>query len=225
MGRRCGIFGTPPEPATRASPPSPERPRAGAASRSWDRPRAESGTKNTLTVEMLSGTLESHSEDEVLSGFNRAFIGREVIGFRSAVLSETVPNTYTLSGLLRGLPTPRTTSAPMATMRTSRLLLNGGGIHLVEITPGEAWSRVQHQGRSGRRLDRRCRRAGGHDRRQEPPPVRARVNITTSRPVDDITASWTRRTREVCRYSARSRSPKHSSATRSRSRLMAAIPP
>lgn len=153
--------------------------------------------KNTLTVEMLSGTLESHSEDEVLSGFNRAFIGREVIGFRSAVLSETVPNTYTLSGLLRGL---RDTTNYIGTHGNDEdfVYLNGGGIHLVEITPArlgvEFNIKAVPVGGSIDDVDAQAVTIDGRNLRPFAP-----VNITTSRPVDDITVSWTRRTREVCR--------------------------
>jgi hypothetical protein len=60
----------------------------------WDR-------KNVLTVELTSGTLSSVTESECLAGSNRAIVGNEVIGFKTATL--VADGVYELSGLLRGL--------------------------------------------------------------------------------------------------------------------------
>jgi hypothetical protein len=60
----------------------------------WDR-------ENVLTVELTSGDLSSVTESECLAGSNRAIVGNEVIGFKTATLVAT--GIYELSGLLRGL--------------------------------------------------------------------------------------------------------------------------
>lgn len=55
---------------------------------------------NTVTVEMMAGTLSSVSELLVLNGSNYAVLGNEVIQFKNAELVST--GVYKLSGLLRG---------------------------------------------------------------------------------------------------------------------------
>jgi len=59
---------------------------------------------NTVTVQLLNGTLDSASESAVLNGANAAALGYhgrwEIIQWQTATLVGT--NTYTLSGLLRG---------------------------------------------------------------------------------------------------------------------------
>lgn len=55
---------------------------------------------NSVTVRVYHGTLSSATADEVLAGANRAKLGTEIIGFRTATL--VAANTYELSGLLRG---------------------------------------------------------------------------------------------------------------------------
>jgi hypothetical protein len=57
--------------------------------------------RNTLTVELHHGELESKTEQEVLNGANFALVGSEVIAFKTATLVDT--DTYQLSGLLRGM--------------------------------------------------------------------------------------------------------------------------
>lgn len=55
---------------------------------------------NSVSVTLLNGSLSSLTEINVLNGGNAALLGGELIQFKNAVL--TAPNTYTLSGLLRG---------------------------------------------------------------------------------------------------------------------------
>ncbi|MHC1758330.1 MAG: phage tail protein [Negativicutes bacterium] len=55
---------------------------------------------NTVDVTMYNGTLASHTEAEVLAGFNAAMLGDEVIQFKTATLLSA--GVYRLSGLLRG---------------------------------------------------------------------------------------------------------------------------
>jgi hypothetical protein len=57
-------------------------------------------TANTVDVVLISGTLESRPENDILNGFNAAVIGNEVIQFTTATLIDD--STYRLSGLLRG---------------------------------------------------------------------------------------------------------------------------
>ena len=55
---------------------------------------------NTVDVKLISGTLESRQELDVLNGANLCIIGSELVQYRSAVMiAESV---YRLSGLLRG---------------------------------------------------------------------------------------------------------------------------
>lgn len=56
--------------------------------------------ENSLTVSLISGKLESTSEEKILSGANMAMIGDEIVQFTNAeLLSE---NLYKISGFLRG---------------------------------------------------------------------------------------------------------------------------
>jgi hypothetical protein len=55
---------------------------------------------STVDVVMSNGTLESRPVMDVLNGFNAALVGDEIIQFTTALL--IAPNTYRLSGLLRG---------------------------------------------------------------------------------------------------------------------------
>lgn len=59
----------------------------------WDR-------HNTIDVKLISGTLESREELDVLNGANLCIIGNELVQYRSAVM--VAENTYRLSELLRG---------------------------------------------------------------------------------------------------------------------------
>lgn len=89
----------------------------------WDR-------VNTLTVEMLHGTLDSASELDVLNGGNRALVGDEIIAFRNATLVDT--NTYELSMLLRGLR--NTEDARSGHADGDRfVLLDAGGINRASL--------------------------------------------------------------------------------------------
>jgi hypothetical protein len=54
-----------------------------------------------INVVMISGTLESRDEMDVLNGANWACVGDEIIAYQNAELVDE--NTYEISGLLRGL--------------------------------------------------------------------------------------------------------------------------
>ena len=56
--------------------------------------------RSSVDVRLVSGTLESRQEIDVLNGANLCIIGEELVQYRSAVL--IAENTYRLSGLLRG---------------------------------------------------------------------------------------------------------------------------
>lgn len=56
--------------------------------------------RSSVDVRLVSGTLESRPEIDVLNGANLCIIGEELVQYRSAVL--IAENTYRLSGLLRG---------------------------------------------------------------------------------------------------------------------------
>lgn len=55
---------------------------------------------NTVTVTLISGTLSSVTEAEVLAGANAALLGEEILQFKTATLVSGT--TWTLFGLLRG---------------------------------------------------------------------------------------------------------------------------
>jgi hypothetical protein len=57
--------------------------------------------ESSVTVRLIDGELDSKTKIEVLNGGNRMVIGKEIIGFVTATIAGL--NTYTLSGLLRGL--------------------------------------------------------------------------------------------------------------------------
>mgnify|MGYP000866931516 FL=1 len=63
------------------------------ASYTWDE-------RSSVDVRLISGTLESRQEMDVLNGANLCIIGNELVQYRSAVL--IAEDTYRLSGLLRG---------------------------------------------------------------------------------------------------------------------------
>lgn len=85
---------------------------------------------STVDVVLTSGTLESVTELACLNGRNRALVGLEIIGFRSAVLIDT--HTYRLSGLLRGL---RQTDWTMNNHVQDEVfvLLTGTGLEFIEL--------------------------------------------------------------------------------------------
>ena len=60
-----------------------------------------SGSGATVSVTVRSGELESVSSGDLANGENTALIGSEIVRFQTATLTAT--NTYTLSGLVRGV--------------------------------------------------------------------------------------------------------------------------
>jgi hypothetical protein len=92
---------------------------------------------NTVDVELVHGELSSVTELACLNGSNRALIGGELIGYRSAELIGT--NQYRLSGLLRGL---RGTEG-LHVADEAFVDLTRGGIHFVPIetaSVGMVWN-------------------------------------------------------------------------------------
>lgn len=84
---------------------------------------------STVDVVLFNGELESIGELACLNGGNRALIGGEIVGFRSAELIDT--NTYRLSGFLRGLRG----TGPNTTHVANELfvLLTGPGLHFLPL--------------------------------------------------------------------------------------------
>ena len=84
---------------------------------------------STVDVVLFNGELESIGELACLNGGNRALIGGEIVGFRSAELIAT--NTYRLSGFLRGLrgTGPNTTHVANEMF----VLLTGPGLHFLPL--------------------------------------------------------------------------------------------
>jgi hypothetical protein len=66
----------------------------GAVPELWDR-------RNTVDVELYHGTISTATEEEVLAGANRMFLGGELIGYQTVTPIGT--NQYRLSTLLRGV--------------------------------------------------------------------------------------------------------------------------
>jgi hypothetical protein len=84
---------------------------------------------STVDVVLFNGELESIGELACLNGGNRALIGGEIVGFRSAELIAT--NTYRLSGFLRGLR--GTTANTTHVANELFVLLTGPGIHFLPL--------------------------------------------------------------------------------------------
>lgn len=85
---------------------------------------------NTLDVVLTAGELESVTELACLNGRNRALVGLEIIGFRSAELIDT--HTYRLSGLLRGLRQSETI-IDNHVQDEAFVLLTGKGLEFIEL--------------------------------------------------------------------------------------------
>jgi hypothetical protein len=102
--------------------------------------------RSVVTVALLRAddTLSSVTTDDVLNGANAALIGDEVVQFRTATL--TAPQTYQLSGFLRGRKgTEERISAAAAGVRF--VLLSGAGIvrtpqTLADIGVPRSWKAV-----------------------------------------------------------------------------------
>lgn len=151
--------------------------------------------ENTVDVYLYFGTLESRTEDEVLRGFNRALIGDEVIGFTTATLTDD--NTYTLSGLLRGL---RDTGPDMDShaVEENFILLNQSGIYPVEITPARIGRDFQLKAAAiGMDVDDVDAVTVTAEAKNLRPFSPANVEATTSE--SDTVITWDRRTREHVR--------------------------
>lgn len=56
---------------------------------------------NSVTVNVINGTLSSCTYADMMNGYNRAVVGSEIIGFRTATLVSS--GVYVLTGLIRGL--------------------------------------------------------------------------------------------------------------------------
>lgn len=85
---------------------------------------------NTIDVELVQGFLTSVTEIQCLNGFNRMFIGGELIGFQNATLIGT--NRYRLSKLLRGL-LGSSTSHPGSNVTELCLFLNDSGVFAIQL--------------------------------------------------------------------------------------------
>ena len=57
-------------------------------------------TINSIEVTLISGTLESVTDDDLLNGYNMCVVGNEILQFKNAVMISE--NTYQLSTFLRG---------------------------------------------------------------------------------------------------------------------------
>jgi hypothetical protein len=163
----------------------------GATSR-WDR-------RATLTVALVSGTLSSKDEAAVLAGANAAALETpegewEAIQFRDAAL--VAPDTYELSGLLRGQAGTETAMrAPLAA--GARFVLLDGALAELGLTEAErGLARVWAYGPAPKPMDdpsylRETRSFAGVGLRPLSP-----VHVRAQRLAGgDIALSWVRRTR------------------------------
>ena len=89
----------------------------------WDR-------GGTVNVRMTHGSLESKTEQEILNGANRAYLGGEVIAFATATLESD--GTYTLTTLLRGLMNTEEVTG-LHSVGSQFVLLSAGNIGFREI--------------------------------------------------------------------------------------------
>jgi hypothetical protein len=98
----------------------------------WDR-------VNTVNVDMISATLSSYTELEVMNGKGRYLVGGEIIGAATATLE--ADGTYTLSTLLRGCRNTETLIDGHSTVEAF-LVLDGAGVAFNTYnadTIGNAW--------------------------------------------------------------------------------------
>lgn len=183
----------------------------------WDR-------VNTLTVEVISGTLSSRTEDDVLDGANRAIVGGhvvggvvqggEIVGFVNATAQSPIadqdPNVtrYVLDTLLRGL---RDTEDEIDNHAPNELfvLLNSPGvqtrrINLAALNTSRDYRAVAAQGDPddfGTQVDD-LPLEGNSLRHFSPDQVEATRDGSGT-----ITITWTRRTRAMIRILGNTSAP------------------
>lgn len=152
---------------------------------------------STVDVRLLDGELESKTEKQVLNGSNWAAIGQEIVGFRYAELVGL--NTYRLSGLLRGL---RDTSDHMSghVVGEKFVHLNGPGVEfvdstLVEVGNGRYWKAIPTGAAVADFSNVTLFCIDG----ESLVPFRAAHVVADRDGSDNITLSWTRRTRSIIR--------------------------
>lgn len=151
---------------------------------------------STVTIELLDGELESVTEDECLSGLNRALIGSEIIGFQVATLTDE--RTYTLSKLLRGLRGTELTARDIHghSVGEAVLILEAGPTGWWELGAsgmgGTRYYKAASQGSLLSDVDSAQFTCTANTLRPFPP-----CNIQSYRTSGDIHISWTRRTRAI----------------------------
>jgi len=151
---------------------------------------------NTVIVDMFHGVLESKTELEVLNGQNRLLIGDEIIGFQNVTL--VGENQWRLDKLIRGL---RDTPITGHTAGERVVHLNGGGLI----------SKALNVSRIGTTFHTKMVPSGGNEADYDSQSITIAGKSTTpfapshlaaEREVpstDDVTLSWNRRSRAVCK--------------------------
>lgn len=151
---------------------------------------------SSVTVEMYDGTLSSATQLDVLNGANRAVIGAEVIGFRTA--TQVNANTWTLTNLLRGL---RNTYDKISGHAANELfvLLQDNQVYFRNISQSQinAYKYLKCVPLAGVVADYPSTQV-----RQQAFNLKpfAPVHLKATRSGTDITILWTRRTRALVRF-------------------------
>jgi hypothetical protein len=149
---------------------------------------------NTVTVYMYKGELTSVTEAELLTGSNRMWICKELIGFQTATL--IAPNTYTLSMLMRGLRvTPTTHVLNERVVVAIPDLVKFEPLSL-SIVGQRRYFKVLQAGQELEDVPTHSFNFTGATLKQLPP---CQVVATHSLSTGDITVTWTRRTRSLVR--------------------------
>jgi len=155
--------------------------------------------KNTVTVTLTSGSLESVTAEEVARGRNHALLGNEIIGFRSATLIGS--NQYRLSGLMRGR---RWTNAYIDTHGADEdfTLLNTTTLSSFEYGSGSVG------------ITKFYRALGAGGAVEDASSVQTSLNAATRKPFpptnfagvrnvsNDLTLTWMRQTRSIWNHTA-----------------------
>jgi|10_taG_2_1085330.scaffolds.fasta_scaffold00090_9 hypothetical protein len=158
---------------------------------SWDR-------ANSVTLELLSGNLESVTEIECLNGMNRLLIGEEIIGFQTATL--VGGKTWTVSKLLRGL---RNTESKTGSHAADDLAihLNDHGLTFVEINHSAIGQTRYYKiipigGAIADYSSWQVQLSGENIKPFSPADLQYNRESPST---DDVSISWIRRTRQIMR--------------------------
>lgn len=157
----------------------------------------------SVTVELFEGTLESVTALEVLNGANRAVIGGEIVGFKTATLVSGT--TYTLTGFLRGLGSTETLNGSHDEGEVFVFLNDAGVVPQTVSASDQGVTKYYKSISPGAELDTVAPviQAFGLESISPYSPVYLKA-VWDAPTANDITFSWTRRARTPFRVFSQS---------------------